>query len=71
MIFPTAPAKISDTAKIKVLGDCFLIISQSQYPIPVMAKSLNIVKINFPVDSDIGRKSLSLVPQAAPEFSMK
>ena len=71
MIFPNAPAKINETAKISVLGDCFLIMSQSQYAIPKTARILNMVKTNFPVVSEMGRISLSLVPQAAPSFSMK
>ena len=70
MIFPKAPANIKDTAIISTFGDFFCMISYSQYPIPTMANSLKMVKNNLPEDSEMGKRSLSFVPQAAPSFSM-
>ena len=69
-MFPRAPANINETAKIKIFGEFFRIISYSQYPIPAIANNLKMVKNNFPEDSDMGKISLSFVPQAAPSFSM-
>ena len=48
MMLPRAPAKIKATALSKTPALFFLALSQSQYPIPHIATSLNNVSINLP-----------------------
>ena len=69
-MLPIAPAKIRDTAMTSVLEASFRMLSNNQYPIPVIAKRRNMVSTNFPALSDIGNISLSFVPHAAPSFSI-
>ena len=70
MILPKAPAKIRDIATINVLEAFFLTTETNQYPIPITAKILNQLKLNFAAFSETkGMKSLIFVPQAIPSFS--
>jgi len=71
-MFPKAPANISETATINVLEAFLLTTETSQKPIPMTAKILKRLKLNFTAYSVIKEiKSLIFVHKDMPSFSTK